>query len=44
MAFKQMLSSSVFLSAHSILGKLSFEEVKASTESVFSGLYLAETL
>ena len=45
MTSKQVLSSSVFLSAHSMLGKLSsIEDVKASTESVFSGLYLAGTV
>ena len=37
--------SSVWLSAHRMLGKLcSCEEEMVSTESVFSGLYLAETL
>ena len=40
-----MLTSSVWLSARRRLGKLpSFEEEKASTESVFSGLYLTATV
>ena len=39
---KHTLSSSVLRSAHIRLGKLSsFEETKASKESLFSGLYLA---
>ena len=42
---KQALSSSVGLSARRRLGKLSsFEKGEASTESVFSGLYLAATV
>lgn len=41
MTSKQALSSSVLCSAHVRLEKLSsFEESKASKESLFSGLYL----
>ena len=40
MTSSQAFSSSMWLSAHRMLGKLcSFEEGKASTESVFSDLY-----
>ena len=42
---KKTLSSSMRLSAHRTLGKLSsFVEGKSSTGSMFSGLYLAETV
>ena len=42
---KARLSSSVWISAHKILEKhSSFEEGKASAESVFSGLYRAGTV
>lgn len=42
MTSRQAFSSSMWHSAHRMLGKLcSFEEGKASIESVFSGLYLS---
>ena len=42
---QQALSTSVCHSTHSMLGKLSsFKEAKATTESVFSGLFLAGTV
>ena len=45
MTSKLAFSSSVCHSAHSMLGKLSsFEEGKASSECVFSGLYLVGTV
>ena len=45
MTSKQGFTSSVWLSTHRMLGKLCYFKVeKASTESMFSGLYLAGTV